>query len=83
MRRLFTSSLIFFVSASLPYTVSAQIVSTAYDGSLVGAREFGIFATGRILSKEYSVADARTALGLPLLSRRISKARSPSRADSR
>ncbi len=63
MRRLFTTSLIFFVSASLPYTVSAQLVSTAYDGSLAGAREFGIFATGRILSKEYSVADARTAFG--------------------
>ena len=63
MRRLFTTSLIFFVSASLPYTISAQLVSTASDGSLAGAHEFGIFATGRILSTEYSVADARTAFG--------------------
>lgn len=63
MRRLSTPSLILVLSAMLPLGMSAQSRAAASDGSLAGTREFGIFAVGRILSTQYSVANARTAFG--------------------
>ena len=59
MRRSVTTSLILLLSTGLASSVSAQSA-----GSGAGpVREFGVFATGRILSNEYSVADAKTAFG--------------------
>lgn len=63
MRRLFIPSLIALTSAMLPHTALAQARNAPSVAGLAGAREFGIFATGRILSTEYSVEDARTAFG--------------------
>ncbi len=61
MRRLFTTSLIFAVSALQPLESGAQLISS--DGSLVGARELSFFGTGRVLSTEYSEDEGKSAFG--------------------
>ncbi len=63
MRRLLNMSLILFVSAMLPHTILAQSRIASSDGTLAGTRELGVFATGRVLSTEYSVPDGRAAFG--------------------
>ncbi|MEO5904906.1 MAG: OmpA family protein [Gemmatimonadaceae bacterium] len=59
MRRSVTTSLILLLSSGFAAVGAAQ---SGASTSAVG-REIGIFATGRILSTEYSVDDARTAFG--------------------
>src|ERR1019366_9644353 len=56
MRRSVTTSLILFLSVGLVSTAHAQ-------ASTSPTREIGIMAGGRILSTDYSVADAKTAFG--------------------
>jgi outer membrane protein OmpA-like peptidoglycan-associated protein len=62
MRRLLIASLILYVASAFPRSVAAQAVSSASQ-SLAGSREVGVFATGRILSTEYSAEDGRAAFG--------------------
>lgn len=62
MRRLSTRSLILLVSAALPFTASAQLI-TRLDPSLAGTRELGVFLSGRLLSEEYSADEGKTAFG--------------------
>ncbi|HEU4878708.1 MAG TPA: OmpA family protein [Gemmatimonadaceae bacterium] len=62
MRRLLTSSLTLLLSASLPHLASGQSVYSS-DASLAGTRELGIFASGRILSTEYSTDEGKLAYG--------------------
>jgi outer membrane protein OmpA-like peptidoglycan-associated protein len=62
MRRLLTTSLTLLVSASLPHLASGQSVYNS-DASLAGTRELGIFASGRILSTEYSTDQGKVAYG--------------------
>ncbi|HUQ48668.1 MAG TPA: OmpA family protein [Gemmatimonadaceae bacterium] len=59
MRRSVSTSLILMLSAGTAVTARAQSAPPA-SGQL---RELGIFATGRILSTEYSVDDGRMAFG--------------------
>ena len=59
MRRSVTTSLILVLSTGLAVSVHAQSAASG-SGS---AREIGIFATGRILSTNYSVADGKKAFG--------------------
>ncbi len=60
MRRSVTTSLNFLLSVLLAATASAQSRSAVSAGPM---RELGIFATGRVLSSEYSVAGAKSAFG--------------------
>lgn len=62
MRRLLTTSLTLLVSALLPHLASGQSVYNS-DASLAGTRELGIFASGRILSTEYSTDQGKLAYG--------------------
>lgn len=62
MRRLLIASLILHAATASPRSVAAQAVSSASQ-SLAGSREVGIFATGRILSTEYSAESGRAAFG--------------------
>ncbi|MEP6507772.1 MAG: OmpA family protein [Gemmatimonadales bacterium] len=59
MRRSVTTSLIFLLSIGNAAVAAAQS-GTSTSGVV---REIGVFASGRILSTEYSVADGRTAFG--------------------
>ncbi len=60
MRRSVPTSLICFLLTGLGGVANAQSRQPASTGPM---REVGIFASGRILSTEYSVADGRTAFG--------------------
>ncbi|MGI9043510.1 MAG: OmpA family protein [Gemmatimonadaceae bacterium] len=62
MRRLVVTSLILLTTAALPRTGQSQSVFQV-DQSLKGTREVGIFATGRILSTEYSTEEGKSAFG--------------------
>lgn len=62
MRRLVTTSLILLTTAALPRAGQSQSVFQV-EQSLAGAREIGLFATGRILSTEYSTDKGKTAFG--------------------
>ena len=57
MRRSVTTSLIFLLSSGF------ASVAVAQSSTNTVAREVGIFATGRVLSTEYSVADGKNAFG--------------------
>jgi len=59
MRRSVTTSLIILLSSGLATVVGAQS-GTSTSGAV---REVGIFASGRILSTEYSVDNGKTAFG--------------------
>ena len=59
MRRSVSTSLILILSMGAAATARAQSSSSSPGPT----RELGIFATGRILSKAYSVDDAKTAFG--------------------
>ena len=60
MRRLLTTSLILLGSAAMPFAASAQAVA---GSSLAGTRELGIFASGRMLSTEYSADQGKFGYG--------------------
>ena len=60
MRRLLTTSLILLGSAAMPFAASAQAVA---GSSLAGTRELGIFASGRMLSTEYSSDQGKFGYG--------------------
>ena len=62
MRRLLTTSLILVASAASPYASLAQFGSVA-NTSLAGTRELGIFASGRLLSEEYSADEGKIGYG--------------------
>lgn len=62
MRRSLSSSLILFLSAALPFSASAQFGSRS-DASLAGTRELGVFASGRLLSTEYSADEGKIGYG--------------------
>ena len=62
MRRSLSSSLILLLSAALPFSASAQFGSTS-DASLAGTRELGVFASGRLLSTEYSADEGKIGYG--------------------
>lgn len=62
MRRLVTTSLILLTMAALPRAGQSQSAFQVEQG-LTGAREIGLFATGRILSTEYSSDKGKTAFG--------------------
>ncbi len=62
MRRLVTTSLILLATAALPRAGQAQSVFQG-EQSLAGSREIGLFATGRILSTEYSSDKGKSAVG--------------------
>jgi outer membrane protein OmpA-like peptidoglycan-associated protein len=62
MRRLLPSLLVLVLAAPAG-TLAAQAIPLSPDQSLAGAREVGLFVTGRVLSTFYSVDDARSALG--------------------
>ena len=59
MRRSVTTSLIVLLSSGF---ASAAVAQSASPGT-ASTREIGIFAAGRILSTEYSVADGKNAFG--------------------
>jgi outer membrane protein OmpA-like peptidoglycan-associated protein len=62
MRRSLSSSLMLLLSAALPFSASAQFGSTS-DASLAGTRELGVFASGRLLSTEYSADEGKIGYG--------------------
>lgn len=62
MRRQAITSLIFLGTAAMPLTVESQSVFNV-DQSLAGSREVGFFASGRVLSTEYSVENGKSAFG--------------------
>jgi len=62
MRRSLTPSLILIMSAALPFSASAQL-GAASDASLAGTRELGVFASGRLLSTEYSADEGKIGYG--------------------
>lgn len=62
MRRSLPPSLILLVSVTLPFSASAQFGSTS-DASLAGTRELGVFASGRMLSTEYSADEGKIGYG--------------------
>lgn len=62
MRRLVVTSLILLATVALPRTGQSQSVFQV-DQSLKGTREIGIFASGRILSTEYSTEEGKSAFG--------------------
>jgi len=62
MRRSFTPSLILVISAALPFSASAQF-GVPSDASLAGTRELGVFASGRLLSTEYSADEGKIGFG--------------------
>ncbi len=62
MRRSLSSSLILLVSVALPFSASAQF-RAASDASLAGTRELGVFASGRLLSTEYSADEGKIGYG--------------------
>jgi outer membrane protein OmpA-like peptidoglycan-associated protein len=62
MRRSLSSSLILLLSAAVPFSASAQFGSTS-DASLAGTRELGVFASGRLLSTEYSADEGKIGYG--------------------
>jgi outer membrane protein OmpA-like peptidoglycan-associated protein len=62
MRRSLTPSLILIMSAALPFSASAQFAA-ASDASLAGTRELGVFASGRLLSTEYSADEGKLGFG--------------------
>ncbi|MBA3342393.1 MAG: OmpA family protein [Gemmatimonadaceae bacterium] len=63
MRRSATIPLMLLALATYTVPASAQIFTNVPDEGLSGAKEFGLFPTGRILSTEYSVEDGRAAFG--------------------
>ncbi len=62
MRRLVTTSLILLTTTALPRAAQSQSVFQAEQG-LAGTREIGLFASGRILSTEYSTDQGKSAFG--------------------
>ena len=58
MRRQVFTSLILTAAVLIPHTIEAQP-----GQGLAGMREVGLFASGRILSTEYSTEDGRAAFG--------------------
>ncbi len=62
MRRSLTPSLILIMSAALPFSASAQLAA-ATQASLAGTRELGVFASGRLLSTEYSADEGKLGFG--------------------
>ena len=62
MRRSLTSSLMLIASAALPFSASAQFGASS-DASLAGTRELGVFASGRLLSTEYSADEGKMGFG--------------------
>lgn len=62
MRRSLTPSLILIVSVALPVSASAQFGGRS-DASLAGTRELGVFASGRLLSTEYSADEGKLGFG--------------------
>lgn len=62
MRRL-VLPLTLLTLAATAGALSAQSPAAATDGSLSGTREIAFFITGRVLSTDYSVSDARSAVG--------------------
>lgn len=62
MRRPSASSLTLLASVLLPSIAFAQLPAVP-EASLAGTRELGIFASGRILSTEYSTETGKSAFG--------------------
>lgn len=62
MRRSLTSSLMLIASVALPFSASAQFGASS-EASLAGTRELGVFASGRLLSTEYSADEGKIGFG--------------------
>jgi outer membrane protein OmpA-like peptidoglycan-associated protein len=61
MRRSLIPSLMLVISAALPFSASAQLMNS--QTSLAGTRELGVFASGRLLSTEYSADEGKIGFG--------------------